>query len=390
MELCCGYRKEIQTIALCFEEHGPFNMALKLDNVTLPPVGPEEVLIEVKATSINPHDWQTTEGLLKDRLIISKPYIIGRDFSGFVKKAGSKVDQFSRGDRVFGYQPAKYNGAFAQFIVVNQKYICKLEETLKFDEAAAIPYCSLLAYTVLKDIFDIKYNQKVWITNASGGIGVWAVQIAKEMGAIVIATTSTENKGWLRKLGADEVVDYKLTKLENYPKNIDYVFDTRGDIKKIGYMQYMKAGGKIVSVVEDVDPAMASMFNVSGQYYEMNAEASKLTEITKMIANGKIKVQIRNKYTLLDVMKGLETSRMGHVDGKIIITIDERDFEKAIALKEKFFMLESEKNKNKNKLAATTEAETTTKGGEPQIVTKSTRTNDESLVTANLGVAQNA
>jgi len=155
-------------------------------------------------------------------------------------------------------------------------------------------------------------------------------------------------------------------------------------------MQYMKAGGKIVSVVEDVDPAMASMFNVSGQYYEMNAEASKLTEITKMIGSGKIKVQIRNKYTLLDVMKGLETSRMGHVDGKIIITIDERDFEKAIALKEKFFVLESEKNKQRNKLAATTEGEATTKGGEPQIVTKSTRTNDESFVTANSGVAQNA
>jgi alcohol dehydrogenase len=368
MEMCCGYRKEVISTALCFEEHGPFNMALKIDKVTLPPVGPEEVLIEVRATSINPHDWQITEGLLKDKLMINKPYIIGRDFSGIVKKSGSKVDNFGRGDRVFGYQPAKYNGAFSQFIVVNQRYIAKLDENLAFDEAAAIPYCGLLAYHVLRDIFDIKYNQKVWITNGSGGIGVWAVQIAKEMGAIVIATTSTENKGWIRKLGADEVVDYKLTKPEKYPKGIDYVFDTRGGIKETGYMQCMKAGGKIVSVVEDVDPAMASMFNVTGQYYEMNADASKLTEIVKMIHATKIKVQISKKFKLMEAMKGLESSRMGHVDGKIVVTIDEKDFDKTMALKEKFFVLESEKNKKAKHTAegeATTRGEPTAKGDEP-------------------------
>jgi len=346
MEFCCGFRKEIDTTALCFDEYGPIHKALKIERIALQDMGAEDVLIEVKATSINPHDWKTTEGDLKDNLIIKFPYVIGRDFSGIVKKVGSKVQKFSRGDRVFGYQPAKYNGAFAQNIVVNQKYVAPLDENLHFDEAAAIPFCALTAYHVLNNLVKVTYNTKIWITNGSGGVGSWAVQIAKEMGAIVIATTSTENKGWIRKLGADEVVDYKLTKPENYPKDIDVVFDTRGDLKTLNPMKYMKAGGTIISIVEEIDPAMAQMYNVNFQYYEMQAPADGLQEITKLIINSRIKPQIRSKFTFLDTIKGLENSKMGHVDGKIIVTIDEKDIEKAMNMKDKFF--ESDKPKHKH------------------------------------------
>jgi len=282
---------------------------------------------------------------LKDRLIIKFPYIPGRDFAGIIKKTGSKVDKLARGDRVFGYQPPKYNGSWAQHIVVNQKYACVIPENINFDEAAAIPYCALTAYHVLTEALGIGFNKKVWITNGSGGVGSWAVQIAKDLGAIVIATTSTENKGWLRKLGADEVIDYKTTKLENYPKDIDLVFDTYGNIKTLNPMKYMKAGGKIVSIVEDIDPALAQMYNVTCQYYEMQESCDKLPEILKLISGARIKYQITKKHPFVDIMEGIKASKRGHVDGKIVVIVDEKDIMKAKDLKEKMFELEKPKAK---------------------------------------------
>ena len=340
MDFCCGFRKGLETRALCFEEYGTIPKALKLKKISLPPLSPDEVLVEIKATSINPHDWKTVEGKLKDNLIIDFPYILGRDFAGFVKNVGSKVSKVSRGDRVFGYQPAKNNGCLGQYAVVNQKYVCPLEETINFEDAAAIPFSAGLAYHVLHEILKVKYNTKIWITNGSGGVGSWAVQIAKEAGAIVIATTSTENKSWLRKLGADEVVDYRLTKPDQFPKNVDLIFDTWGNLKELNPMKFMKAGGKIVSIVEEIDPALAQMYQITSSYYDMNASCDNLAEIMKMIKNGRIKQQIRSKFTFLDLTKALDSSKMGHVDGKIVISIDEKDIIKAFEMKEKFFEIE--------------------------------------------------
>jgi len=341
--MCCGHRKETTTLACCFSETGPIDKVLKVEQVTLPPLGDEDILVEVKCSTISPHDWKLATGqlALPDKKAIKMPYIIGRDFSGLVKRCGPKVKDFSRGDRVYGYSPIQKNGCLAQNVIVDQKYACKMDKDLSFEDAATIPYCGLLAYTVLKNIFNIKYNTKVWITNGTGGVGSWAVQIAKDMGAIVIAGTSTDNKGSLRKLGADQVIDYKLSKPDTFPTNVDYIFDTSGKFQTTDEngvtsytfepWKYIKEGGVFVSIVAEASELEGKLKsqNATFRRYDMEATCDSLPAIVQLMKENKAKPEIRSKFKFHQIMNGLDINQMGHCDGKIVIIVDEKDVEKA-------------------------------------------------------------
>jgi alcohol dehydrogenase len=343
MDMCCGHRKETTTLACCFSETGPIEKVVKVEQVTLPPIGEEDIMVEVKCSTISPHDWKLATGqlALSDKKAVKMPYIIGREFSGLVKRCGSKVKDFSRGDRVYGYSPLQKNGCLSQFVIVDQKYACKMDKDLTFEDAATIPYCGLLAYTVLKDIFTIKYNTKVWITNGTGAVGSWAVQIAKDMGAIVIAGTSTENKGALRKLGADQVIDYKLSKTDAFPKDVDYIFDTSGkftttDEKGVTTYtfepwKYIREGGVFVSIVAEASELEGKLKsqNATFRRYDMEATCENLPVLVKLIQESKIRPEIRSTFKFHEIMKGLDISQMGHCDGKIVVTVNEKDVEKA-------------------------------------------------------------
>src|SRR6202030_2028202 len=223
---------------------------LNYENAPRPQPQAGEVLVRVHAAGVNPIDWKVREGEMKDFWPHKFPLILGWDLSGVVEELGRGVSRFKIGDEVYGLPDPTRGGAYADYIVVRETEFALKPNSLHHIRAAAVPLAALTAWQALFDTAQMQPGQRVLIHAGSGGVGHFAVQLAKWKGAYVFATASTKNQDLLRKLGVDKAIDYTQQRFEDVARKIDIVLDTIGRETQERSWSVLKKGGNLVSLVQ--------------------------------------------------------------------------------------------------------------------------------------------
>jgi NADPH:quinone reductase-like Zn-dependent oxidoreductase len=325
--------------ALQLIKYGDIKDSLALSEASKPSIQAKDVLIEVKAAAINPIDNLIILGNLKSTLPIPLPSTIAYDVSGIVVEKGAEVNNFEIGDLVYSRVPQEQIGTIAEFVAVTSVAVSKKPGNITFEEAASIPLVGLTALQSL-EYAGIKENDKVLIHAGSGGVGSFAIQYAKAKGAYVYTTTSTDNVKWVKKLGADRVIDYKKEDYKTIVTDVDIVFDTLGKDYSLEAFEVIKQGGKVVSVAGPLDEETAKMFGMAGyklpeelaklisgkdasyKYIFMHPNGAHLNEIKLLIEDEKIKPIIDKVYSYSDSIEAFTHLASGRAKGKIVIRIN--------------------------------------------------------------------
>lgn len=233
--------------AMVIEKYGE-NVPLVMSEQPLPNIGEHDVLVEIHAASLNPIDFKIKEGKMKFLLNYRFPLILGNDFSGVVVKVGDRVNTFKPGDEVYGRPRKNRIGTLAEFIAVHEEDVWQKPKNLTFEEAASIPLIGLTTYQAFVDILNLQKGQKILIHAGSGGVGTFAIQLAKLLGAFVATTASEKGYELVKSLGADLIINYKKENFEEMLTGYDAVFDTLGGEALEKSFRILKPGGQIVSI----------------------------------------------------------------------------------------------------------------------------------------------
>ncbi len=292
---------------------------MKLETITIPEPREGEVLVKVFAAGVNPIDWKVRKGYLAEIIPHALPLTLGWDFSGEIVSLGENVHTWHVGDAVYACPDFSKNGAYADYIVVSADEIAAKPKTLSWEESAAVPLVTLTAWQTLKGIGEVKQGDRVLIHAGAGGVGIAAIQLAKQAGAMVYTTSSTKNSEFLKQLGADVVIDYTqedFSKLEN----LDIVLDTLGGEVLEKSWATLKKGACLISIVDVPDEQLAARHGVRASFCFVQANSGQLAEISHLIDSGKLSVEVDSVYQLEDIAKAHEKSESGHTRGKIVIT----------------------------------------------------------------------
>jgi alcohol dehydrogenase len=329
--------------AMMIDRYG--KVPMRLTEVPAPEIGEYEVLAEIHAASINPVDFKIRDGKVKLLVNYKMPLILGNDFSGVVEKVGAKVTRFKVGDEIYARPRKSKIGTFAEYIAIHEDDIALKPANLSFEEAASIPLVGLTSYQALTDILQLQKGQKILIHAGSGGVGTFAIQLAKLMGAAVATTASEAGANLVESLGADEMINYKTDKFEELLRNYDSVFDTLGGEVLEKSFGVLKSGGKIVSVsglpnarfgkeygsgifktllfsaASHKLTALEKKHNVEYTFLFMKPSGEQLRIIANFIETGKIKPVIDRVFPFEDAEKAMEYAESGRAKGKIIVKI---------------------------------------------------------------------
>jgi NADPH:quinone reductase-like Zn-dependent oxidoreductase len=294
---------------------------LKYEDVPRPEPKENELLVRVIACGVNPADPLVISGRLAKEFGTHLPLIPGYDVAGVVEKTGAKITKFKKGDAVYGY--ALFGGGWAEYAVLGENEAALKPKSTTFTDAAAVPMGALTAWQSLVDAAKLSAGQTVLIHGGSGGVGSFAVQIAKARGAKVIATASTANQELLKQLGADVAIDYSKTKFEEVAKDVDVVFDAVGRDTLTRSYPIVKKGGIITTIVARPDPAQLDKYAIRGTSVWSHPDGNELAEITKLIEAGKIKPVVSQVLPLSDAIKASQQAETHHTRGKIVLKIAE-------------------------------------------------------------------
>ncbi len=266
---------------------------LTYEDVSRPEAGSDEVLIRVKAVSVNPLDWKIRQGYLKEMMPVSLPLILGMDIAGIIEAVGSDVNTLSVGQEIYAAtSDMTHFGGYAEFTVRKVKYVAPKPKTLDFIQAASVPVVAATAWQALFDVGHLSAGQKVLIHAASGGVGMFAVQFAKLKGAYVIGTASDRNLEFIKDLGADEVIDYRNQRFEQVVSDIDVVLDTLGGDTQARSWGVLKPNGILVATPAPPAQDLATQYGVRAAMVEIDPTAEILTQIADLIDAGKVKTEI--------------------------------------------------------------------------------------------------
>ena len=294
---------------------------LKYEDAPRPKPQAGEVLVRVHAAGVNPIDWKIRAGCRKDILPVSFPLILGWDLSGVIEKVGSGATRFKKGDEVFSMPDPTRNGAYAEYIIVRELEVALKPKSLYHVRAAAIPLAGLTAWHALFDAAELQPGQRVLIHGGAGGVGHYAVQLAKWKGGYVIATASAKNHELLDKLGVDEVIDYNTQRFENVARDVDIVLDTIGRETQERSWQVLKKGGILASLVQPPSDEKAKALGVRGAMIENRPDGAALAEIANIIDSGKLTPVINRILPLSEARRAHELSQSGHTHGKIALRV---------------------------------------------------------------------
>ena len=291
---------------------------LKYEDAPRPEPKDDEVLIRVMAAAVNPVDVFIREGRSNQF-----PLIPGMDVAGVVEQVGNKVTKFKRGDAIYTYLSFDEQGGYAEFAVAKQDHAALKPKSIDFEQAAAVPLAATTAWQALIEKAGLTAGQTVLIHGGSGGVGTFAVQIAKARGAKVIATASTANQDLLKQLGVDQPIDYTTTKFEDVVKDVDVVLNAvRGDTLARSY-GVVKKGGVIVSITGQPDPGELEKYGIRGGGLSAHPDAKVLEELAKLTDDGKITPIVSAVVPLVDVAKAHQQIASRHTRGKIVLKIAE-------------------------------------------------------------------
>jgi NADPH:quinone reductase-like Zn-dependent oxidoreductase len=286
-----------------------------------PQLRDSEVLIRVHAAGVNPLDCKVRAGELKEIIQHKLPLIPGWDVSGVVEEVGAGVSQFKRGDEVFAMANPTRDGAYADCIAVREATVAMKPKSLYHVRAAATPVSALTAWRSLFDLGHLQSGQRILIHGGSGGVGHFAVQLAKWKGAYVIATASTKNQELLRKLRADETIDYTSQKFGDVVHNVDIVLDTVGGETQERSWRVLKKGGALISLVQPPSDQKASQFGVRGMMCSVQPDGAQLSKIAELIDSAKLKPTINRVLPLREARRAHELSQNGNIRGKIVLRV---------------------------------------------------------------------
>jgi NADPH:quinone reductase-like Zn-dependent oxidoreductase len=306
--------------AIVIHEYGGPEV-LKYEDVPQPKPKQDELLIRVIAAGVNPVDGMIRAGMLDKEGHRAFPIVLGGDISGVVEKVGSKITKFKSADPVFAYVSLDNSGGYAQYALVTEREAAPKPKSLTYVEAAAVPIVALTAWQALIDTAKLKAGQTVLIHGGSGGVGSFAIQIAKARGAKVMATASTANQDLLKQLGADVAIDYTKQNFENIAKDVDVVLDSIGKDTLARSYGVVKKGGIIVSLVARPDPAELEKHGIRGEALSVDPNSDELGEIGKLIDERKINVIVSQTFPLSEARKAQEQVATGHTRGKIVLKV---------------------------------------------------------------------
>ena len=294
---------------------------LKVEEMPVPQPKDNEILIKSFAAGINSFDGTLLTGKYAKAFGTQLPWIPGYDVAGTVDKIGADVKKFKAGDPVYAFISIPKGGGYAEYALAKESQAALKPATLSFAEAAGVPSVALTAWQSLVDKANVQPGQTVLIQGASGGVGIFAIPIAKIRGAKVLATASTANQDFLKQLGADVAIDYKTQKFEDIAKDVDVVVDgVGGETLKRSY-PIVKRGGILVSLVGRVDQAELDKYGIRGVSLEAQYNGDQLAEIGKLIDAKKIKVVVSETFPLADAAKALAKADTSHARGKIVLNI---------------------------------------------------------------------
>jgi len=318
---------------------------LKLTTMPEPVVEKNDVLVQVYAAGVNLLDSKIKAGEFKPILPYKTPFIIGHDVAGVVVKVGSQVQNFKVGDEVYA-RPSDYRiGTFAEFISINEKDVAIKPQKLSMEEAASIPLVGLTAWQALIEKANIQKGQKVFIQAGSGGVGTFAIQLAKYLGATVATTTSAANFDLVKSLGADIVIDYKKDDFETILKNYDIVLNSQDTKTLEKSLKILKPGGKIISISGPPDPDFAKEIGlnwmmklimsllsykvrnkakhhrVNYSFLFMRANGNQLSQITSLIDSGIIRPVMDKIFPFEATNEALAYVETGRAKGKVVVKL---------------------------------------------------------------------
>jgi alcohol dehydrogenase len=288
--------------------------AVQVNQIDIPVVGENEVLIDVYAASVNPYNLKQREGKVPTTKI---PITLGSDFSGVISSVGEGITEWQAGDEVYG----QARGSWAEFAVATTSAFAKKPESLNFEMAAAVPLVATSAYEALVEAMQLKKGQKILIHGGAGGIGSMAIQLAKYLGAEVATTVSPDNAEFVRELGADHIIDYRSQDFSELLHNYDAVYDTvGGDTHERSY-RVLRQGGRLVSMEQQPNAELDEKYKVEASLQGSRSTPERLNAVCELFDKGAIKVKIDREYPLAQAAEALEQLKTGSHRGKIILKI---------------------------------------------------------------------
>jgi NADPH:quinone reductase-like Zn-dependent oxidoreductase len=321
--------------AIVYEKYGPPDV-LELKEVEKPVPDDNQLLVKVHAASLNFGNLVLLKGepyLARLAFGLKKPkYTIpGGDIAGTVEAVGANIKQFQPGDEVFGDLSGSSWGGFAQYVVAPEQALAKKPSNLSFEEAAAVPMAGVTALQAIRDKGKVQSGQKVLINGASGGVGTFAVQIAKVLGAEVTAVVSTRNVEIARSIGADYVIDYKKDDFTKKAERYDVIIGANGNHSLLAYKRVLNQNGVFVLVgggsgtqlfrVMTLGPLISMTGNKKMHSFLQRPNQQDLTFIKELLETGKVKPVIDQSYKLSEVPEAFEYFAEGHAQGKVVITV---------------------------------------------------------------------
>jgi alcohol dehydrogenase len=330
--------------AFTVDRYGKRN-ALHLADVAVPELRDDEVLIQVHAAGVNKIDALIRNGEFKLLLPYRTPFVLGHDVAGEVVKVGRNVRTFKPGDEVYSRPDDLRIGTFAEFVPVKEASLALKPKNLTMEEAASIPLVALTVWQALVERAKLMKGQKVFIQAGSGGVGTFAIQFAKHLGAHVATTTSTDNVAWVKSLGADVVIDYKKDDFEKVLSGYDLVLNSQDSKTLVQSLSVLKPGGKVISISGPPDPAFAeeikapwlvkqvmrmlsfgirrkaTHLSVDYSFLFMKANGNQLRQITPLIEAGAIRPVIDKVFPFASTNEALAYVESGRAKGKVVIKV---------------------------------------------------------------------
>ncbi len=324
-----------------YRKNGPLSMVDAAESV----VGANDVLVEIKATAVNLLDSKIRDGEFRPLLAYKPPFILGHDLAGTVISVGSSVRRFSVGDEVYARPRDHRIGTFAERLAVHESDLAIKPKNLTWAGAASIPLVGLTAWQALVELAKLRKGQKVFIQAGSGGVGTFAIQLAKHLGAFVATTTSAKNIELVKGLGADVVIDYKTQDFETVLSNYDLVLNSQDQKTLMKSLRILKPGGRLISISGPPDPQFATTLGLNfvlkllftvlsrgvrkeakrrGLRYDflfMRADGQQLAEITSLLESDVIKPVIDKVFPFEQTSEALSYVKTGRAKGKVVIEV---------------------------------------------------------------------
>ena len=321
------------------------NVELKVDDIPVPEISEDEVLVKVEYAGVNLLDNMIVREEVKLITPYKYPLVMGNEFSGVIEKAGSKVTDFKEGDRVYARMPLDRIGAFAEYVAIDKNAIAEIPDYLSFEEAACMPLTALTAIQAF-ELMNPNKGESIFISGGTGSLGAMAIPIAKSMGLKVITSGSARNKERVTELGVDEFFDYKTQDYSEILANVDYVLDTLGENELEKEFKILKSGGVLVSLRGLPNKEFAErmglsfvkkgLFKVAGMKYDkmaskknqkyyflfVESNGRQLEEVSRIFAEKNIKPSVDETYSLNDVNKAMKKVDQGGSKGKTLIKIE--------------------------------------------------------------------